>query len=198
MKDFIKFYYHKTIGGRIWWYNEWLASLGCNPLCMRTLHSSICFGVLHIDPCEKICHFCMFSCFLMILQLLNILGIRLRPRIQERGHVCLLLTCLRERVSTDPIIRWVFFLLIHVYILLKCFKFFFRSWYFLNHYKTEKCCFYNNKSITHTDGLTELLLRLVIDWYILRYDIWILLKEEKHQFLELQVQNISNVWWFWY
>ena len=104
----------------------------------------------------------------------------------------------RERVSTDPIIRWVFFLLIHVYILLKCFKFFFRSWYFLNHYKTEKCCFYNNKSITHKDGLTELLLRLVIDWYRLRYDIWILLKEAKHQFLELQVQNLSNVWWFWY
>ena len=56
------FNYHKTIGGRIWWYNECLASLGCNPLCMRTLHSSICFGVLHIDPVKR---FVISSCFLI-------------------------------------------------------------------------------------------------------------------------------------
>ena len=90
--------YHKTIGGRIWWYNECLASLGCNPLCMRTLHSSICFGVLHIDPCEKICHFFMFSCFFDDFTIVKYSGYTSQAADTRTGS-CLPFTNMFERES---------------------------------------------------------------------------------------------------
>jgi hypothetical protein len=141
------------------------------------------FCLVHIDPCEKIFHIFIFSCFWWFYDV-KYSGYTSQAADTITGTCS---TCLikREILYRPIIFRLIFFHLIHVHILLWCFEFF-RSWYFLNHSQTEKCCFYNNNSI-HTRWLNRAAFA-PSHQLIHRWNIWILLKKSI-KFLNFLVQS---------